>query len=547
MLNGLSSDFDPMVMAIESSGADITSDFVKGKLLQEDVKRSKENTSSDGGAFYTRNREKKDFKDKKKDGLKFKKDFRCFVCNEKGHRALNCPKNTNKPNAKKSFKESEKKNDDLALLTALSANIINKDDWYIDSGATIHMTKWKDWLTNYNPTMKKEIICANDTKLFSAGVGDLTYSLNHKQTATMNEVIYVLNLSTNLLSVSTMVKRNLIVTFTVKGCQIYDKSDCRIRGSIKATAREEGVYKLDRMTEKANVAIQNSDKALWHRRLGHLGNENLKLLRDEMTTGINFKEEILSQCVHCLKGKQTRQSFKNTNAQRASEILELVHTDISGPMKESSWGGARYFMTVIDDKTRKTFVYFLKSKDEVKSKLKDFKILAENQTGKRLRIVRSDNGKEYTNHYLTDFFRRNGIRHQLTVEYTPEQNGVAERANRTIVEKARSMLQEAGLDSKYWAEAVNTAVYLKNRSPTKAVRGMTPEEAWTGKNLKYLRVFGSKAHVHVPKQLRTKWDSKSKEMIFVGYCEDSKAYRLMDKKKSSMQNPKGERCCLHRD
>lgn len=102
--------------------------------------------------------------------------------------------------------------------------------------------------------MKKEIVCVNDTKLFSAGVGDLTCSLNNKQTATMNKVIYVPNLSTNLLSVSTMVKRNLVITFTERGSQIYDKNDCRIRGRIKATAREEGgVYKLDKI-ERVNVA-----------------------------------------------------------------------------------------------------------------------------------------------------------------------------------------------------------------------------------------------------------------------------------------------------
>lgn len=113
------------------------------------------------------------------------------------------------------------------------------------------------------------------------------------------------------------------------------------------------------------------------------------------------------------------------------------------------------------------------------------------------------------------------------MDYTPEQNGVAERANRTIVEKARSMLKEAGLSIKYWAEAVNTAVYLKNRSPTKAVQDMTPEEAWTDMkvDLSHLRVF-----VHIPKQQRTKWVSKSKEIIMVSYCEDSKAYRLMDRK-----------------
>lgn len=116
-------------MALESSGADITSDFVKGKLFQEDVKRSRENTQSADGAFYTKGKEKKNFKDKKwKDGPNPKRDFRCFVC-EKGHRALDCPKNTNKPGTKKSSKKNGKKADDLTLLTALSANMINQDDW----------------------------------------------------------------------------------------------------------------------------------------------------------------------------------------------------------------------------------------------------------------------------------------------------------------------------------------------------------------------------------------------------------------------------------
>lgn len=185
-------------------------------------------------------------------------------------------------------------------------------------------------------------------------------------------------------------------------------------------------------------------------------------------------------------------------------------------------------MTLIDDKIRKTFVYFLKSKHEVQSKIEDFKVIAKNQTGRKLKTIRSDNRKEYVNRSLTEFLKKNGIRHQLTVEYTPEQNGVAERANKTIVEKARVMLQEANLSNDFWAEAVNTAVYLKNRSSTKTVKETTPEKAWTGKkvDLSHLRVFGSRTFVHISKQKRTKWDLKSKEMIFVGYHEDSKAYRL---------------------
>lgn len=126
----------------------------------------------------------------------------------------------------------------------------------------MHMTKRKDWLTNYNPTMKKEIICANDTKLFSAGIGNLICSLNNKQAATMNEVIYVPNLSTKL-SVSTMVKRDLVITFMKQGCKIFDKNNFRIRGKIKATTRKEGgVYKLNRITERASVSIVKSDKVL---------------------------------------------------------------------------------------------------------------------------------------------------------------------------------------------------------------------------------------------------------------------------------------------
>jgi transposase InsO family protein len=118
-------------------------------------------------------------------------------------------------------------------------------------------------------------------------------------------------------------------------------------------------------------------------------------------------------------------------------------------------------MTLIDDKTRKTFVYFLKHKSEVGNILKEFKAVAEKQSDKRIKIIRSDNAN--VNNHVNNFLKRNGIRHQLSVEYTPQQNGVAERANRTIIEKAKSMLIESGLNMKYWAEAVNTAVYLKNR------------------------------------------------------------------------------------
>jgi len=213
---------------------------------------------------------------------------------------------------------------------------------------------------------------------------------------------------------------------------------------------------------------------------------------------------------------------------RTKGILELIHSDLCGPIETQSIGGAKYFFTLIDDYSKRIFIYTLESKNQVPEMFRNFKKLVENQTGRRIRILRTDNGKEYVKTRMINLLKEEGIKHQTTVPYSPEQNGVAERYNRMIVEKARCLLFEAKLPKKFWGEAVSTAVYFLNRSPTKALHKMTPEEAWLGRkpDLRHLRIFGSKAHVHTPKALRHKWDKKSVECILVGYCEDSKAYCL---------------------
>jgi hypothetical protein len=249
-----------------------------------------------------------------------------------------------------------------------------------------------------------------------------------------------------------------------------------------------------------------------------------------MVTGLDYVKGDAEICENCIVGKQTRMPFVATGKSRASDLLELIHSDLCGPMEIPSWGNSRYILSFIDDKSRKTFVYFLKRKSEVKEKFKEFKVFVEKQTGKCIKAVRTDNGTEYMHHEIQELFRSSGIQHQRTVQYNPEQNGVAERAFRTILDRARTMLFEAGLDKRFWAEAVLASVYIKNRCPTKSVSGKVPEEVWTGKKIdvSHLRVFGARAFVHVPKQMRTKWDKRSKEMVLVGFCEDSKAYRLVD-------------------
>ena len=151
---------------------------------------------------------------------------------------------------------------------------------------------------------------------------------------------------------------------------------------------------------------------------------------------------------------------------------------------------------------------------------------------KRLKVLRSDNGGEYLSSEFRDYLSREGIRHELTIPKTPQQNGVAERMNRTLVESVRSMLIDAHLPHKFWTEALSTAVYtyLRNRSPTKAVEDKTPYEAWSGDrpNVKHLRVFGCIAYAHVPKDERKKLDSKFRKCIFLGYGAEIKGYQLYD-------------------
>jgi transposase InsO family protein len=157
--------------------------------------------------------------------------------------------------------------------------------------------------------------------------------------------------------------------------------------------------------------------------------------------------------------------------------LELIHSDICGPM-EYSFGGCRYFIFFIDDYTRMTWVYFLKAKSEAFEKSVNFQHVVENETREKVASLRTDNGGEFTSTKFNNYCQNNGIKRQLKNSYTPQQNGVTKRMNRTLMGMARSMMQFKGLSTKYWVEAVHTTVYLRNRSPTLTLDGKTPYEYW---------------------------------------------------------------------
>jgi len=190
----------------------------------------------------------------------------------------------------------------------------------------------------------------------------------------------------------------------------------------------------------------------------------------------------------------------------------------------------RYLITFIDDYSRKTWVYFLMEKSEAYSTFKSFKARVEKETGTYIRRLRTDRGGEFTSQDFTDFCNEHGIQRQLTTAYTPQQNGVAERKNRTIMNMVRSMLTAKQIPKTFWPEAVNWTVHILNRCPTLVVKNKTPAEMWNGHkpSVDYFRVFGCISHVHVPDSKRVKLDARSVKCILLGVSDESKAYKLFD-------------------
>jgi hypothetical protein len=196
--------------------------------------------------------------------------------------------------------------------------------------------------------------------------------------------------------------------------------------------------------------------------------------------------------------------------------LELIHADICGPI----------ILLFIDD-YRKAWVYFLVEKVEAFNSFKCFKTMVEEETG--LFVIRTDRGGEFNSNEFNDFCKQSGIKRQLTTTYTPRQNGVAQRKNRTVMNMVRSMLSDKNIPKTFWPEAVNWTIYVLNRCPTLAVKDVTPE-AWSGvkPSVDHFRVFGCIAHVHVPEERRTKLDNRSTTCVLLGVSEESKGYRLFD-------------------
>ena len=234
-------------------------------------------------------------------------------------------------------------------------------------------------------------------------------------------------------------------------------------------------------------------------------------------------------CHGCEAGKSARKPFLSSG-KRTSQILEVIHSDLAGPI-QCSIQGSTYTATFVDDHSRHAVVYYLCLKDQFVQALKAFLAWTETQKSCKVRALHLDRGGEYMANSVAKILSEKGIEQHLTMPGSPQQNGKAERFNCTIMDKAMAMLHDAGLLSGFWEYAVDTAVHVSNRTPTRVLKWQTPYEVWNSgqiPDVSHFRIFGCRAYIHVPDDKCRKLDAKALEVTLVWYELGAKGYRLWD-------------------
>ena len=247
---------------------------------------------------------------------------------------------------------------------------------------------------------------------------------------------------------------------------------------------------------------------------------------------LRAQDEYVLKCIGCGLGKMHKEPHKRRTWRRANK-LELIHTDLCGPMDKSTLlHGKSYFMTFIDDCTRRSWVRLLAHKDEALECFKQWLAEVKRETGMKVKELKSDGGGEYVNSSFKEFLNVGGIRRQLIIARTPQQNGVAERINRTLIDGVRSMLHGVGLSKGFWGWALECFHYTRNRVPTRGRSDeLSPYEAWFGRkpNLSHLKTFGSPVLYRYDDQSGKKLDPRARKGILVGYCTNKTGYCKWDK------------------
>lgn len=408
--------------------------------------------------------------------------------------------------------ENKRKTGNSHVLACFKSTLVDvpPNSWWLDSGTSIHITNSLQGLINKRKPTKGEVnvYVGNGSRVEVVFIGTVILNFYSGSSFVLENTAFVPSMRRNLVSISKLDQSGYHGSFSNKTIKLFFNSsfigDCIL---------QDGLYKLNLNYDNMSLNVENvgtkrvltkeTSSMLWHKRLGHISRERIeRLIKHGILPTLNFND--FSTCVDCIRGKLTKS--KRQGSTRSLELLELIHTDISGPLSPTLCG-KRFFITFIDDHSRYGYVYLINHKSEALDKFKIFKTEVERKLGRLIKVVRSDRGGEYYGKHtnigqskgpFAAYLENCGIATQYTIPGTPEQNGVAERRNRTLKDMVRCMMSRTNLPESLWGEALHTAMYILNRVPTKATP-TTPFELWTGKgpSLNHLRVWGCPAEVRV--------------------------------------------------
>ena len=489
---------------------------------------------------------------------------KCNNCGRSGHSTNECFRDgggayrAGAPNQKKPRVEHGMEADQIMMVEEEAASCDAGPDkstsWLIDSGATSHMTPFETDIAKHEPS-SKNVRIANGHHVPVASTGTIRCEVKTEHGAIMiqfQEALYVPELTKRLISATRLVQKGSTLVLSGTGSHIVSPNGAKIPISNDGSgylmpvmsigpSLEEAYVTSDPMENvesdddmKINNKHASSYSSILHVRFGHANN---KTIREMIKKGriIGYPVSSLNKikatetCQVCMMAKSQRAKTVTESVDRSEAIANMIHTDIYGPITPESRQGNRYMIIFVDDKSRMRWVYFMKKKSETLSKIKLFYSEEIRPRGLKVNYLRMDGAKEYlASKGMETFCVQEGIKRTFSAPYHQEQNGVAERSWRTIVEKGRALRLGSGLANIHWQDAYATAVYVINRTTTRVNnKKRTPYQEWTGvrPDVSNLRAFGCPCFVHTERGTgHNKLDAKAWQGIFVGYSLQSNAY-----------------------
>ncbi|GKA86991.1 retrovirus-related pol polyprotein from transposon TNT 1-94 [Tanacetum coccineum] len=484
LLTSLPTSYEHFVDTLHLWREALTLEDVMATLNSKEIKERSKAKGDDGEGLYVRGITDRRDSSQSRGNLRSKSRggrLKCYIFQSDDHLKRNCQKNNRKKSTGYVMKDEQPSSsgstyDDSKVIMVMSTQAQALLDLIMDSGCSYHMTP------RYIPELKR-----------------------------------------NLISLKTLEKEGYNVKMQSGKIKVINGS----KVILSEIRRDNCVYSLDghAMAGELNASVEEKDSIahVWHKRLGHMSEAGLQVLEKQGLFGkkslgkLDFYENYVLEKSHEVSfgiGRHTTQG-----------VIDYVHSDLWGPSQVESLGGKRYFLSIVDDYSRRVWVYILRFKHEAFGKFKELKQLVENQTGRTVKKLWTDNGLEFCNREFEQLYIESGIARHLTVFGTPQQNVVAECMNRTLMDKVRCLLIQSGLPKTFWAETTCTAAYLINRSPSRAIEKKTPMEMWLGHPSDYglLMIFGCVAYPH---DKQGKLEPRATKCVLLGYPEGVKGYKL---------------------